>query len=210
MKSVHQFRSLLILTAAGLVSLLQAGCGDGEGIRVYEAPEPNVPEAAATGAATDGADRMLAVMVPKGSRTWFFKLTGPKEAVAAEQETFRKFLESVKLPDSQNGRPEWTLPEGWSERTGTGMRYATITVDADGKSLEMSVIPLPSGGGNPEEYTLRNVNRWRGQLELPTIGLDELAEHTEQLTVDGVTATMVNFVGNLKEGGGMGRAPFAG
>ena len=42
--------------------------------------------------------RMLGAIVPVGSATWFFKLTGPDALVAAEKPAFLAFLQTVKAP----------------------------------------------------------------------------------------------------------------
>jgi hypothetical protein len=41
--------------------------------------------------------RMLAAIVNRPDRTWFFKLTGPDAVLGAERENFVKFLQSVKF-----------------------------------------------------------------------------------------------------------------
>lgn len=41
--------------------------------------------------------RMLAAIVARNDRTWFFKLTGPDAVIGAEKENFVKFLKSVKF-----------------------------------------------------------------------------------------------------------------
>ena len=48
-----------------------------------------------------------------------------------------------------------------------------------------------------------NVNRWRGQLQLPPIGADALAGESVQVPLDGATATVVDLLGT-SAGGGMG------
>ncbi|MBS0631713.1 MAG: hypothetical protein JSS11_07340 [Verrucomicrobia bacterium] len=42
--------------------------------------------------------RMLGAIVPFNGATWFFKLTGPDDAVAAQQPAFLAFLDSVTAP----------------------------------------------------------------------------------------------------------------
>ncbi len=59
------------------------------------------------------------------------------------------------------GALKWTLPKGWTEAQGGGMRYATLTPPGAGK-VEMSVVVLPGAAGGE----LANVNRWRGQIGL--------------------------------------------
>jgi hypothetical protein len=41
--------------------------------------------------------RMVVVWVPSGTDWWFFKLTGPGDVVAKQQENFETFLKSVKF-----------------------------------------------------------------------------------------------------------------
>jgi hypothetical protein len=49
--------------------------------------------------AAGGRQRTLAVAVPHGGATWFFKMTGPADLVAAERQTFEAFVTSVRFPD---------------------------------------------------------------------------------------------------------------
>ena len=43
-----------------------------------------------------GGNRLIGAIVPYGGNSWFFKLMGPDALVAAQKETFREFLHSVK------------------------------------------------------------------------------------------------------------------
>ena len=65
----------------------------------------------------------------------------------------------------------WTVPSGWTEKKGSGMRASTLLPPAAGGKAEMTVIALPGDVGGE----LANVNRWRGQLALPPIAQSELA-----------------------------------
>lgn len=67
----------------------------------------------------------------------------------------------------------WTLPEGWSEKLGTGMRLATFNTPDN--ALEGSVISLAGMAGGLEA----NVTRWMGQISLPTMGAEELHQFIE-------------------------------
>ncbi len=42
-------------------------------------------------------ERMLVVVVPRGSQTWFFKMRGPADLVARQQTAFETFMKSVKF-----------------------------------------------------------------------------------------------------------------
>jgi hypothetical protein len=45
---------------------------------------------------TGSKQRMVGAIVPRGSKTWFFKLTGDPAAVGAEKERFLGFIKSTK------------------------------------------------------------------------------------------------------------------
>lgn len=195
---------------------LLAGCGDGEQIRRYRVPEADLETATDLAPRTSVspreretyAARMLAAMMPQGDQTWFFKLLGPDEAVAAHETAFRDFLHSIRFVD---GKPAWTLPEGWRERPGADMRYATLLVGEDDPPLELSVIGFGTVGEYGDDYILLNVNRWRhDQLGLERITLAELPDETEQIEIDGVTATVVSLQGRAVVSDGPSRPPFAG
>lgn len=161
-------------------------------------------------------DRMLAAIVPHGKVGWFFKVTGPREAVAAKMEEFLKLVQSVKFADGDDATPEWTLPDGWTSEKGNGIRLATLRTESDGETLETTVIPLPATDPHSVEYVLSNVNRWCSQMGLPEKTKEELfAEEqpknaeVQQLDVAGTKATLVNLVGRLKSDGMSSSAPFA-
>jgi hypothetical protein len=83
-------------------------------------------------------------------------------------------------PRPANGL-KWTLPKGWTEGAGGGMRYATLKPPVPGK-VELSVVVLPGPAGGE----LNNVNRWRGQIGLPPV--DEAA-------LDGTRKTVKTKIG---------------
>ena len=161
-----------------------------------------IPEQPPSGEPTD---RTLAAIVPLKPQGWFFKLTGPKDAVAAHEQAFTTMLKSVRFASGDN--PTWTLPEGWQQQPGNQIRYATVLIPAEGKALEVSVTALPNSGGDDDEYVLANVNRWRGQLRLPPIDKQQLPGDSTKIELDGATATLVNLVGHAAPNA-MGRPPF--
>lgn len=192
--------SVALLTAVvGLLSA--AGCEKPERITRYTVDKPppiEAPADAATRAddstpAGEPTDRTLAAIVPLPGQGWFFKLSGPKDAVAENTEAFTTFLKSVHF--STEGKPQWTLPEGWQEQPGSQFRHATLVIPTQGKPLEVSVMALPNPGGDETQYVLVNVNRWRGQLRLPPISAEQLAGETTVVKLEGATATVVNLLG---------------
>jgi hypothetical protein len=198
-------------------ALALAGCQKPDEIRQYTVAKPppretkpadltSVPkENAAAPVATDEPAQLLGAIIPHGKMTWFFKLTGPSQAVESQMKPFVMFLRSITFTDKG---PDWALPEGWEAAPGSQMRFATIRIAAEEGSLEMSVIPLPTGEGSFDAYLLSNVNRWRGQFGLEPIAEDQLAEHAHKIEL-GETMWLVKFEGRMSQTG-MGAAPFAG
>lgn len=208
---------------ACLIAVLFSGCQKKDGIQTYTVKKPAAvalsnPPAAPTdahpGDPVATVDRMIGAIVPRGPRTWFFKMVGPNAAVESQIEKFAEFIGTVKIDEKEDARPTWTLPKGWTEKAGDAMRFATIVVDAPERPLDLTVTVLPTGAGSPNAFILSNVNRWRGQLSLPPVDESQLfseaqrTEETRQSTINGMTVTFVNLVGK-SSGGGMGSPPFA-
>jgi len=68
---------------------------------------------------------------------------------------------------SAKAKYTWTLPDGWSDKPASGMRLATIIILVEGNTLNASITEF---GGD----LIGNVNRWRGQLGLPSATAAEI------------------------------------
>jgi hypothetical protein len=136
---------------------------------------------------------MLAAIVLRPDRAWFFKAIGPDARMAEHADAFRSLLRSVRFVDE---KPQWTLPEGWRQKAGSGMRFATLEFGSADQAIELTVIPLGVPPGEPSAYVLSNVNRWRQQLQLPPLAAEELDKQTEKIELDGTTATAVDLRGS--------------
>jgi hypothetical protein len=176
------------------LTALLVGCGQREEIRRYkvprvaESPRPVKPSARPI--------RMLAAIVPHKDQAWFFKLTGAPDAAAAKFDEFEAFLKSITFSDAKDAKPTWQLPAGWRQEGASGMRLATIRIGSGDDALELSVIPLPRTSRDFDADCLDNINRWRGQIDLPPIDRDRLADETTELDLpDGHKAVVVNMVG---------------
>ena len=44
--------------------------------------------------------RLVGIIVPAGNQTWFYKLMGDEDVVAAQKDAFTKFVQSAKYPDA--------------------------------------------------------------------------------------------------------------
>lgn len=127
--------------------------------------------------ATD-EEGIFAAVLPLERETWYFKLTG--NAVTLQEkgaEAFTSFLSTVRVggdaapvapepPQPAKPKIHVTSPEGWIAAEPGTMRVASYTVKgAAGETADVSVIPLPGNSGS----ILENVNRWRGQVQLPPL-----------------------------------------
>lgn len=165
--------------------------------------------------------RMLGAIVPFEGSTWFFKLSGPDATVAGEKAAYLEFLRTVKagaasarsaavenapasalpampemagiaVPKAEGPELKWTAPAHWASKPATAMRKATYSVSGDaGTTAELAVSAFPGSVGGE----LANVNRWRGQLQLPPITEADLAGAVSRTTVHGLSVTLVDLTG---------------
>lgn len=113
-------------------------------------------------------DEVAHYRVPKSAPTQGLAAT-PASAVGAPP----GMAGDVAPPAEPTGADalSWTLPKGWSEsRTPGSMRFATLAPPAPAAGVDVSVVVLPGPAGGE----LANVNRWRGQIGLPSFDEAEL------------------------------------
>ena len=192
-----------VATLLASVLLLLGGCREPDEIRDYTVKKPPAPPE---------THRMLAAVVPDESspektpadgkrasaaQAWFFKIVGPVAEVKDAAAAFDQFVASVRT--DKEGLPEWTLPEGWTEdpaaRAPQFGREATIHIGQGSSKLELAVSKLPMPTEGRESWLLGNINRWRGQLQLPSIARSELEEITDEIKAGDETAIKADFRG---------------
>ncbi len=210
----------LVSIAAALLLTVTVGCDSAVEVgnrkvlteqSVYDANHVT-PRLTADG---DTPDRMLGAIIPVGRQIWFFKIVGAQTAVAAQEAGWQQFVASLQFSGDASPQPTWTLPAGWAQAPsadsapgGMVTRFATIRIDGPG-SLEMSVTQLPAPRGAPQSAVLMNVNRWRGQLQLPLLkNKFWLAETTKQTDISAseklaaLRVTLVDLAGTRDPSGG--------
>ena len=129
--------------------------------------------------AVEEPQRLLGAIAERGGDFWYFKLIGPVAAVSDAEPAFGDWLRSVRFAD---GKPAWSVPAAWTERPGSGMRFATLATPG---GLEATVISLPVRGEVDEQITA-NFTRWRGQ-----VGATDGGEVVDVTLADGSTATLL-------------------
>lgn len=185
-----------VLIVFSLATVLVLGCQN-DAIRSYRVPKPE-PKAQ-TASVPDKPTRLLAVIIPHGDRTWFFKLVGPVPQVEEQKEAFDQFLHSIRFTGQADPPISWKVPEGWRTGPASNLRYATFYLGPQEHPLELTVFAFGGAAGS----VLSNVNRWRAQIGLGPIQENELGKFSKDLPLDAGRATLVDMTspGGGKAGG---------
>lgn len=85
----------------------------------------------------------------------------------------------------------WTIPAGWKEEPGDGMRLATFTPPQNAGKSQATVVALPGDAGGE----LANVNRWRGQIGLTPIDEGTLASARKTVKSRAGAVLVYDFIG---------------
>jgi hypothetical protein len=143
-------------------------------------------------------EQMIGVVLPKEGQLWFFKVQGNTKAVNDREGSIREFLKTLSF--SPQGKPDWKLPEGWTQlpTPGNESRYATLILEGS-PSLELTVTSLSSRPDlSAPEQVVMNINRWRGQLSLPPIDEVDLDRYAEKIPVGENTGYFISINGRPK------------
>ncbi|MDG2390016.1 MAG: hypothetical protein P8M30_11915 [Planctomycetaceae bacterium] len=92
---------------------------------------------------------------------------------------------------SSSGSAKFSPPDHWKQGELNSMRKAAYVVGEGENLLDITVIPLSSQSGS----LLDNVNRWRGQVQLPDWTEQELTKANKNLIGQGFTADSVKLIG---------------
>ena len=100
--------------------------------------------------------------------------------------------DGLPVPDS-SGQPKlnYTLPAGWKEKALTQLRVASFEISENGKTADVSVIPLGAMSGGDAA----NVNRWRGQVGQAPLDEDALTKLAEKVEAAGQPADLYDIAG---------------
>ena len=102
----------------------------------------------------------------------------------------------IPIPDN-SGLPKmtFTLPTGWKEKPASQLRVASFEVAENGKTADVSVIPLSGTAGGDAA----NVNRWRGQVGLQPLPEEELGKLAEKIQVAGQVADLYDLASGSED-----------
>lgn len=159
------------------------------------------------GAETSKDERILAGLVTRGDKSYFFKMRGPLELVGAQKSNFTQWIASAKsgeadakaaaaAPDAAAvpGKPgiRWKVPGNWKSAPPASMRYASFTAAGpQGGTADISVVILPGESGGD----LDNVNRWRKQAGLEPVDAEGLKRSVGTVKAGKTVFTTVDLPG---------------
>ena len=148
-----------------LPPLCLAACRDAK-VTAYRIPKETDPVPSAATAGGDG---------PPG-------MTGPS--------TGGGDMAATAVPTAQGPGLAWTAPPDWVSKPAGAMRKATYAVPGNGGADgDLSITAFPSDVGGE----LANVNRWRGQVQLPPLAETDLAGAVTRLEYNGLHIAFVDF-----------------
>jgi hypothetical protein len=157
----------LPLTAAALL-VFSSGCDRG-GVKVYK---------------VDSSDTVATTPPP-------VVVTPPKMPAGMPSAMPASMPGNLPAPDNSGlPRLKYTLPAGWTEKAATQMRVASFDIAENGKTVDVSVIPLGGLSGD-----VANLNRWRGQVGQPAQDETELKKAAEPVQVGSLPANLYDIAG---------------
>lgn len=99
-------------------------------------------------------------------------------------------MASTAVPTASGDGLTWTAPASWRAKPVSAMRKGSFAIPGpEGADGDLSITAFPGDVGGK----LANVNRWRGQLELPPLADAELEGALTHLEVNGLHADVVEF-----------------
>lgn len=171
---------------------------------------------------------VLVALVEHGGATWFFKLFGAPDVVAAQKPALRDFLKSISFVAAAGGG---AMPPGHVPiaSAGGGMSPSATASLPPPPAVDKPAWEIPAGwhevspgqmllakfslaeNGGAADVTvssfggdaggpLANINRWRGQLSLPPVAAADFDKSYTSLDVSGGKAMLVDVTGTSKDG----------
>ena len=149
--------------------------------------------------------RILGAIIPDRGNVYFVKATDRIAKLNSVEPDFREVVAQFAI-DSETGSPKFDLPPGWSlkllDNAGAGIGLAEMIAEMlvespDGRiRFTVSKYDLPRDPAMLDDYLLGQINRWRGQVELPAIGVAELRKDLPTIPRNGAALPAYLFDAN--------------
>ena len=149
--------------------------------------------------------RILGAVIPDNNHVYFVKATDRATQLASAESAFRTVVEAFAV-DPASGSPKFELPPGWTlnlldnANAGIGLAemIAEINYEAPAGRIRFTVSKYdkPAETAAWENYLLSQINRWRGQLELPPTTVSDLQRELPTIPRDGAAMPAYLFDAN--------------
>jgi len=83
----------------------------------------------------------------------------------------------------------WKTPSGWKEQPPSAMRVGSFSIQNAAGQADVSIVPLSGDSGGD----LANINRWRGQIQLPALTAETLKHESQTRVWGGHRMLWVDF-----------------
>lgn len=100
-------------------------------------------------------------------------------------------MANTAVPTAEGAELTWVAPASWKTKPASAMRKASYTLSGVGGEAELSVTAFPGDVGGE----LANVNRWRGQVQLPPLAESELDRAIQRVETNDLHIGIVDVVG---------------
>ncbi len=167
-------RTLVLLLLACSVAL--AGCKKPE-VKSYRIPKETTAEAAPAAAASTNA-APAAPAAPAGSAL-------PAAGAAGNS------MANTAVATAAGAELTWKAPPQWTPKTGSAMRKGSYAIKGGAGDAELAITAFPGDVGGE----LANINRWRGQVQLPPIAAGELGAAAQRFDRNSLHFTVVDLAG---------------
>lgn len=152
-----------------LSTFLLAACSDNEVVSYRVAKEESAPQPSVSAAQTPAA-----------------KTSDAHAAAPAVQAS----MSNSAVATASGAGLTWTAPANWVAKPVSAMRKGSYSISgADGAVADLSITAFPGDVGGE----VANVNRWRGQLQLPPLSDVDVSGNVTRQTINGLTVTLVDF-----------------
>lgn len=177
-------------------------------MRVYDAPKSDTifvagPQASGSqtltksatrpsSTPTSGPKRILGAVIPMESGCYFLKATDAPERLTPLMSDFASIVADFSINPS-TGKPDMSLPSGWVMNPRNDIAMAEfISPEATGSvKFTVTVLAMPPAA-DWQSYLLSNINRWRGQLQLPEIDIETLKD--ELISVNRSSSLLPGYI----------------
>ena len=170
--------------------MLVTGCRDRE-ITAYRAPKEAAPALPGAPAARANTNDLPPGHPPIGGQGQPAQAGQPAAAEPAANPMAAMAAQSVPTSSGANAL-SWTAPAGWQAKAPGSIRKGSYTIPGDGGAAgDLSITAFPGDTGG----LVANVNRWRGQVGLPSIADAEVQASLQHVDANGLHMEIVVLTG---------------